>query len=51
MSKKNKSTETVVEATEVVQKPKSTPKKPQPKFVDKTYKLTREIAPLSLILR
>ena len=27
-----------------------TPKKSTPKFVDKSYKLTREIAPLSLIL-
>ena len=47
---KNKTTETVDEATEVVQKIQSTPKKTQPKFVDKTYKLTKEVAPLSLIL-
>ena len=44
---KNKTTETVDEATEVVQKIQSTPKKTQPKFVDKTYKLTKEVAPLS----
>jgi hypothetical protein len=50
MSKETKTTETVEETTEVVQKPKSTPKKTQPKFVDKTYKLTKEVAPLSLIL-
>ena len=50
MSKETKTTETVEETTEVVQKPKSTTKKSQPKFVDKTYKLTKEVAPLSLIL-
>lgn len=49
MKKENTTPEVVEKAeTKTVAQPK--PKKQSPKFVDKSYKLTREVAPLSLIL-
>ena len=48
--KKENTTPEVVEKTEMKPVAQPKPKKQSPKFVDKSYKLKREVAPLSLIL-
>ena len=45
--KKENTTPEVVEKTEIKTVAQPKPKKQSPKFVDKSYKLKREVAPIS----